>query len=388
MIKRIVIAVIALSVIGVVALRLRESSGDGASAKGAAPERKVPVQVEAAVKRDVPIILEGLGTVTPLATVTVRSRVDGQLESLSFTEGGPVKRGQLLAQIDPRPYRIAVAQSSATLERDLAQQRNLKLTLERFTDLRRQNLVPQQQVDDQQTLVDQAGATVGMDQAAVDNAKLQLDYTRITSPIDGIAGIRQIDPGNLVRASDATGLVVLTQLDPISVVFTLAQDELSRVSNAFSQGPRQVEAWSRDGRTLLATGELKVIDNQINLTTASLRLRAQFDNSDRALWPNQFVKARLHVESKQNALVVSASAVQRGQQGTFVYVVGADRTAQLKPVEVDFIEGSVAVLKSGIAPGELVVIDGQAQLKPGAAVDPRQAGGGKQVADARTGVAP
>jgi membrane fusion protein, multidrug efflux system len=354
----------------------------------AKPERKVPVLVETVEQRDLPIVLEGLGTVTPLATVTMRTQVDGRLESVAFKEGAPVKKGDLLAQVDPRPFRIAVAQTTATLERDLAAQRNAKLQLERYKGLREQNLVPQQQVDDQQTLFDQASATVGIDQAVAENAKLQLEYSRIVSPIDGLAGIRQVDQGNVVHQTDANGIVVLTQISPIAVIFTLPQDDLARITKAFvgQNEPRQVEAWSRDGQTKLASGELKVIDNQINANTATIRLKATFENSDHALWPNQFVKARLHVESMQNAVVVSAAAIQRGQQGTFVYVVTPENTAQLKPVEVDTVEGAVAVIKRGLTAGETVVIDGQSQLKPGSAVDARKdaAAKKKQVADARS----
>lgn len=338
---------------------------------GKAPERKVPVLVEPARRLDVPIVLEGLGTVTPLATVQLKSQVDGRLQSVAFKEGALVKKGELLAQIDPRPFQIAVAQTAATLARDQAQLRNARLMLSRNTSLRAQDMVPQQAVDDQQTVVDQLEATLAIDQAASDNAKLQLEYSRLTAPIDGVAGIRQIDPGNLIRASDATGLVLLTQLDPISVVFTLPQDELGRLQTAMSAKSLQVEAWSRDGRALLAVGALAVIDNQINSATGTVRLRAAFPNPTRALWPNQFVKARVTVDQRQKALVIASAAIQRGPQGTFVYVVGDDHTAQLRPVEVDVIEGPLAVLLGGVDEGQAIVTDGQSQLKPGSAVDPR-----------------
>jgi len=338
---------------------------------GKPPERKVPVLVEPARRLDVPIILEGLGTVTPLATVQLKSQVDGRLQTVTFKEGALVKKGEVLAQIDPRPFQIAVAQAAATLARDQAQLRNARLMLARNTSLRAQDMVPQQAVDDQQTLVDQLEATLAIDQAVSDHAKLQLEYSRLTAPVDGVAGIRQIDPGNLIRASDATGLVLLTQLDPISVVFTLPQDELGRLQKAMSAGSLKVEAWSRDGRALLAVGALAVIDNQINSATGTVRLKAAFPNPTRALWPNQFVKARVTVDQRQKALVIASAAIQRGPQGTFVYVVGDDHTAQLKPVEVDVIEGPLAVLLSGVDEGQAVVTDGQSQLKPGSAVDPR-----------------
>jgi multidrug efflux system membrane fusion protein len=337
-------------------------------------DRKVPVLVEAAAQRDVPIVLEGLGTVTPLATVQVKAQVDGRLQSVAFKEGAVVHKGELLAQLDPRPFQIAVAQTAATLARDQAQLRNLKLTLERSRQLKEQNLVPQQQVDDQQTQVDSAEATVGIDQAANDNARLQLEYSRIVANIDGVAGIRQIDPGNLVKATDTLGLVVLTQLDPITVVFTVPQDELARVQRASAAGSLSVEAWARDGQSKLATGTLTVIDNQVSATTATVRLKATFENPTRALWPNEFVKARLAVEQRKDAVVIPAAAIQRGPQGTFVYLAGADDTAQVRPIEVDLIEGAQAILRSGVKVGERVITDGQSQLKPGAAIDARTPG--------------
>jgi multidrug efflux system membrane fusion protein len=223
--KKIVLVVLGLALVGGVVWffksRAQASAQATAAAAKAQSERKVPVLVETVIQRDLPIVLEGLGTVTPLATVTVRTQVDGRLDSVPFKEGAPVKKGDLLAQIDPRPFRIAVAQTSATLERDQAQLRNARLMLERYASLRKQDLVPQQQVDDQQTVVDQVSATLGIDQAVLDNAKLQLEYSRILSPIDGIAGIRQVDQGNLVHQADPTGIVVLAQLDPIAVIFSL-----------------------------------------------------------------------------------------------------------------------------------------------------------------------
>ena len=240
------------------------ASDGGARAAGpggpGGPARKVPVLVEAAATRDVPVTLEGLGTVTALATVTVKSQVDGRLVGVTFTEGGLVKKGEPLAQIDPRPFQIAVAQTSATLARDQASLRNARLTLGRSQQLLEQKLVPQQQVDDQQTAVDQLAATVAMDQAALDSARLQLEWSRVLSPLDGVAGLRQVDPGNLVHPTDQTGLVVLTQLDPIAVVFTLPQDELARVQRAMAEGPVPVEAWSRDGRVRLGVGTMAVVE--------------------------------------------------------------------------------------------------------------------------------
>lgn len=349
---------------------------EAASAAAAHPQRPVPVVVAAAERRDVPIVLEGLGTVTPFSTVSVRAQVDGPLQSVAFKEGAVVRKGQVLAQLDPRPFQIALAQASATLRRDQAQLRNAMLDLSRYRGLLGKQLVPKQQVDTQQTAVDAAKATVAMDRAQVANAKLQLGYTRILSPLDGVTGIRQVDPGNLVRASDPTGLVVLTQLDPISVVFTLPQDSLERVQRAQAKGSLSTEAWSRDGRERIATGKLMVIDNQVNAAAASVRFKANFANPQHALWPGAFVKARLVVEARQGVVVVEAAAVQHGPQGTFVYVVGDDHKAQQRAVVVESTEGTLAILTSGVQPGELVVTDGQNQLKAGAVVEARAADAG------------
>ncbi|MFT3711793.1 MAG: efflux RND transporter periplasmic adaptor subunit [Archangium sp.] len=382
----IVFVVIALIGGGLWFTRKKDAAAGGppgaAGGKGPGGDRKVPVLVDTVVQRDQPIVLEGLGTVTSLSTVQVKSQVDGRLVNVTFKEGALVKKGELLAQIDPRPFQILVAQTTSTLARDEAQLKNAELVLERNQKLKEQNLVAQQVVDDAQTAVDQLKATRGIDQAAADNARLQLEYSRIISPIDGVAGLRQVDPGNLVRAADTSGLVVLAQLDPISVVFTLPQDELDRLQRAMTAGNLQVEAWARDGRTLLGTGTLSVIDNQVNATTGTVKLRAQFANPTRALWPNQFVKARLAVDQKKGALVIAAAAIQRGPQGTFVYLASADNTAKLQNVEVDLIEGSFAVIRSGLQAGDRVITDGQSQLKPGSPIEARTAGPVAQAKDA------
>lgn len=374
--RRVILAVVVLAVlvgIGIAVSRVWAGAESKTASQKATPERKVPVLVENAVQRDVPIVLEGLGTVTPLATVSVRSQVDGQLVSIAFQEGAVIKKGQQLAQIDPRPFQNSVAQTNATFARDQAALKNAKLMLQRNTELRAQNLIAQQQVDDQQSLVDQAEATAGISKANNDSAKLQLEYSRVVSPIDGVAGIRQVDPGNIVRSSDVNPLVVLTQIDPIAVIFTVPQDEITRIQTAAGSETLGVEVWSRDGRAKLAAGSLSVIDNQVNSGTGTLRLKALFANPTRALWPNQFVKARLTVEQKRDAMVIAAAAIQRGPKGTFVYIAAPDDTAQLRPVEVDIIEGPVAVLSAGVKAGERVITDGQSQLKPGAAIDPRTA---------------
>lgn len=372
---RVVVSLVAVALIALVTWRVAFSrpdapAGGGGRRGGADPDRAVPVTLSVVKKEDVQISADGLGAVTPLATVAVKSRVDGKLEQVLFKEGQPVKKGDPLAQIDPRPFRIQVDQASATLARDSAAARNAMLNLERLKGLRDQKLIPQQQVDDQQTLFDQAEAVMGIDRAQVDAAKLSLEWSRITAPIDGVTGVRQIDPGNLVRASDPTGLVLLTQLDPIAVLFTLPQDALPAVSQAMAEGPLTVEAFARDGTTLIATGTLTVIDNQINQTTATIRLKAEFPNAQHTLWPNAFVKTRLKLSKREGMLTLPTPAVLRGPKGPFVYVVGADNTAAVRPIVIDSTEGPLTLIASGLAEGDRVVSDGQSQLRPGSKVQP------------------
>lgn len=281
-------------------------------AQAATADRVTAVSVASVEKRDVPIVVEGLGTVTSLATVTVKSQVDGRLDRVLFKEGDTVKKGDVLAQIDPRPYLIQLHQAEAALVRDEAQLKNGQLNLERNEALRSGNLVAQKDVDDQRALVAQLDGAVRTDRAQVENAKLMLDYARITSPIDGVTGVRLVDPGNLVRSTDATGIVVVTQLDPIAVVFTLPQDDLPRIQRAMKARKLLVEAYARDGVQKLGEGELGLVDNQVNAQTATIRLKAVLPNAEHALWPNAFVKARLRLDTLQGALVVPAFVVQRG----------------------------------------------------------------------------
>ena len=364
-----------LSAVGVFLWRRRTpatSERAPSTAASASPEaRVIPVAVVKAVRRDVPVYLDGLGNAQPLATVTVKSQVDGRLDSVRFKEGQKVKKGEVLAQIDPRPFVIALHQAEAAMARDDAQAKNARRNLERYTNLVSQKLIPQQQVDDQQTAYDQAQASVAADRTQVESARLSLDYARITSPIDGVTGVRLIDPGNIVHAGDAGGIVVVTQLDPMAVVFTLPQDDLPRVSRELSAGPLTAEAYSRDGDTRLGTGRLELIDNQVNQATATIRLKAIFPNPDKALWPNAFVKVRLLLATLHGALVVPAQAIQRGPQGAFVYVVDAEKKAVIRPVEVDAAPGESAVVNKGLDGGEDVVVEGQNALRPGAKVAPR-----------------
>jgi membrane fusion protein, multidrug efflux system len=312
--------------------------------------------------------------VTAFKTVTVRSQVDGRLDSVAFREGQFVKRGTILARIDPRPFAIQLHQAQGSLARDQAQLGGGKVNLDRYTRVAKDKLIAQQQADDQGALVGQLEGSVKADQAQIEQAKLMLDYATIRSPIDGVTGVRLVDPGNMVHPAEAAGIVVVTQVDPIAVLFTLPQDELGRVQKAMAEGKPAVDALSRDGSSVLATGTLEVIDNQINATTATIRLKAVFANPDRVLWPNQFVKARLHLGLRKGALIVPAVAVQRGPAGSFAYVVGADKTVAARPVEVDSTDTQFAVIRSGLTAGETVVTEGQFQLKPGALVETREPG--------------
>jgi multidrug efflux system membrane fusion protein len=341
---------------------------------GGSDKRPVSVVATKVVARDVPVTLDGLGTVTAFKTVTVRSQVDGRLDSVAFREGQFVKRGTLLALIDPRPFAIQLHQAEGALARDQAQLGGGKVNLDRYTRVAKDKLIPQQQADDQGVLVGQLEGSVKADQAQIEQAKLMLEYAHIRSPIDGVTGVRLVDPGNMVHPAEAGGIVVVTQIDPIAVLFTLPQDELPRVQKALAEGKPAVDALARNGGSVLATGTLEVIDNQINATTATIRLKAIFANPDRVLWPNQFVKARLHLGLRQGALVVPAVVVQRGPAGAFAYVVGEDKTVAARPVVVDSTDTEFAVIRSGLTAGETVVTEGQFQLKPGALVETRAPG--------------
>ena len=369
------IAILALLAIAFTVVRGKRKSTESAAVAQAASfeNRVVSIQVVTASRVDVPVVLEGLGNVLPIATVVVRSQVDGRLEKVYFKEGEPVKKGQLLGQIDARPFQIQLQQGQAALARDTAQLANTKLNLDRYQTLRTQSMVPQQQVDDQRTLVAQTDAAVQSDLAQIGSAKLMLDYSRIVSPITGVTGVRLVDPGNIVHASDNTGIVVVTQLDPIAVMFTLPEDDQFRISQAMARGHLSVDAYSRDGTKKLGTGEVLLIDNQINTTTATIRLKATFANADHSLWPNAFVKARLTLATNKGALALPNSVIQRGPQGTFVYVMKSDQTVEVRKIEIDSIQGDSAIIQSGLDVGEKVVSEGQNQLRPGAKVAVRAA---------------
>jgi multidrug efflux system membrane fusion protein len=338
----------------------------------------IPVAVAKAEVRDLPIILSGLGSVEAYNTVTVKSRIDGQLVQVAFKEGQEVKQGDLLAEIDARPYQVALAQAEATLFKDQSALRDAKVNLERFQQLYKDGVIPKQQLDTQDSLVGQLEGAVRADQAQVDNVKLNLAYTRITAPVGGRVGLRQVDMGNMVHAADPNGLLIITQLQPISVIFNLPQDELPTVSQHMNKGRLSVDAYSRDDQTKLATGSLLTIDNQIDTTTGTGKLKAVFDNRDRSLWPNQFVNVHLLLEVRKNNTVVPAAAIQRGPQGTYVFAIKPDKTAEIRPVTVAFSQGNFSAISQGVSQGDLVVTDGQDKLQPGTRVEIRSGGGQKQ----------
>jgi multidrug efflux system membrane fusion protein len=343
--------------------------GGGEGGRGGG-ERVVPVQTATAEAGDLPVWLEGLGSVAAFQQVTVRPRVDGLLEKVLFVEGKPVKAGEVLAQIDPRPFLVTLHQAQGALARDRANLETLKKNYERYKGLAEQQLVAKQQVEEIGGQLGQAEGAVKMDLAQVEAAQLQLDYATVKAPLAGITGVRLVDAGNLVKANDPTGLVVITQVDPAAVLFTIPQDRLPAIAAASAKGDVEVEVWNRDGSQKLATGTLAVLDNQINQTTSTLRLKAIVPNPDRVLWPNAFVKAKMLVETKRKVILVPAVAIQRGPQGTFVYIVGADKTAQLKPVTIGLTTAGKTVIEKGLTGGEQVIVEGQNQLRPGGKVEP------------------
>ena len=376
-VTRIVLLVLLAAAIGggvlLVKSRARAAAAATAAAASAAANRTIPVLTADVAQRDVPVVLEGLGSVSAFYTVTVKAQVGGRIDRVAFKEGQAVKKGDLLIQIDPRPFAIQLEAAQAALARDEANLKNSKLNADRYKTLSEQNLIAVQQYTDQQSAVDQLVAQLASDRSQIDSARLNLDYAHIISPIDGVTGVRLVDPGNFVQPTDTTGLVVVTQLDPIAVFFTLPEDDLTPINEAMAAGELGVDALSRDGDKPLGRGKLTVIDNEINQATATLKLKAVFDNPTHLLWPNQFVKARLQLSTRKNALVVPAAVVQHGPQGTFAYVVKADNTVEARPVTLAATQGDLAVIGTGLTAGEQVVVDGQAQLRPGSKVLPKPA---------------
>ncbi len=362
--KHLVLALVAVAAAGVAWKSGLLSGG----AKRAAPPA-VPVLVAELKASDVPLYLSGLGTVQAYSTVVVRPRVDGELITVAFREGQQVKKGEVLAQIDPRPYRAALDTALGALAKDEATLANTKRDLARTQEMAAKGFASRQQLDSQTSQVASLSAAVQADRAQVDTARIQLGYATITSPLDGRAGIRQIDQGNIVRAADANGLVVITQTQPIAAVFTLPQRALGTAADAQTKnGPLKVTALSRDDASELAEGTLELIDNQIDPNTGTIRLKAYFPNTDNKLWPGEFINARLRVGERRNGVTVLSRAVQRGVNGTYVYVVKADNTVDLRQVDLGPEYEDAFIVNTGLKAGEKVVVDGQLRLAPGAAV--------------------
>src|SRR5690348_8661176 len=393
------VLVIAGIIVGVWYFRARTTSEAANSSSPAAAGRGrggagaggfvVPVVVAAAQHGDLPVYFNGVGNVTAFNTVTVRSRVDGQLVNVAFREGQYVHEGDLLVQIDPRPFQVQLEQAQGQLAKDQAQRKDAEVNLERYKLLFKEGVIPQQQLDTQAALVGQFDGVITSDQSQVDNAKLQLTYSRITAPISGRVGLRLVDSGNIVHANDTNGIVVITQLQPIAVLFSLPQDQLPQVTAKLRAGVQlNVEAYDRDDTAKIATGKLLTIDNEIDPTTGTYKLKSVFNNSDNALFPNQFVNIHLLVDTMHNLTIVPASAIQRGPQGTYVYAVGGDNTVKIRPVTVALTTASNVGLSGGVGSGEVVVIDGQDKLQDGSKVTPTVAGAGNGGAKAATTAAP
>ena len=354
----------------------RQTAVQGAPGKGAS--QITPVAVMPARKSDVGVYLTGLGNVIPLNTVIVKSRVDGQLMEVRFREGQNVNKGDLMAVIDPRPFQVLLTQAEGQMARDRELLNNARIDLQRYKQLWDQDSIPKQQYDTQAAMVGQFEGAVKVDQGQIDNARLQLIYSRITAPISGRVGLRQVDPGNIVHANDANGLVTITQLQPITVVFPIPEDNLPKLFGKLKTGARlTVEAYDREQKQLLATGTLLTLDNQIDPTTGTVKLKAVFPNKNSELFPNQFINARLLVETRHDAVVVPSAAIQRGAQGTFVYLVKADKTVAIRPVSVGVTQGDDIAIDSGLEPGELVVVDGAERLRDGSKIEVKGQGEGR-----------
>jgi multidrug efflux system membrane fusion protein len=371
---RLWLAVLVVAIIGIHYLTGRSATDSSTAASPTAGHPTVPVAAVPAKLGDLKQYITAIGTVTAYNTVTVKSRVDGELIKVNFTEGQLVKAGDLLAEIDPRPYQVQLTQAEGTLAKDLASLENNKILLARDKELYAQKVIARQDLDNQQALVGQFAGSIESDKGVVDNAKLQLTYSRITSPITGRVGLRLVDAGNIIHATDATGLAVITQLQPIAVDFSIPEDDLTTLQPAMKANPQlPVEAFDRDFKHKLADGTLLTTDNQIDPTTGTIKLKASFPNLDNALFPNQFVNAKLLVETIHNAILIPAAGLQRSQQGSFVYVVKPDHTVEMRSVTVYATQGDLIAISKGLAAGDLVVTDGVDKLQQGTHVNMQMA---------------
>lgn len=360
----------------------RYQSASQATAAQKVPPRTVAVQTSVVHQGDMDLYISSLGTVTAFYTVTVKSRVDGELINVAFTEGQMVKQGELLAEIDPRPFQVQLAQAEGQLARDQALLRNAQIVLERDRVLATTNAISQQELQTQEASAKQYEGMILADKAGVDNAKLQLQYCQITAPMSGRIGLRKVDKGNIIHANDPAGIAVITQLQPIAVLFTVPQDDIVRIQRRIKDAGDEglvVEAFNRDFGTKLASGKLAATENQVDSTTGTLRMKAIFPNADEMLFPNQFVNARLLVDTRHGAIIVPSAAIQRGPKSTFVYVVNKDQTVELRNVTIGPSEGADTIVEDGLMPGETVVTEGVDKLIQGTKVNVRNSiGEGKQ----------
>ena len=336
------------------------------------PSLPTPVFVTAARKGDMNLYLTGLGSVTPLNNVTVRSRIDGQLMEVHFREGQNVNKGSLLAVIDPRPFQVLLTQAEGQMARDLELLKNARMDLERYRALWKQDSIPRQQLDTQEALVRQNEGAVKIDQGQIDSAKLQLTYSRITAPISGRIGLRLVDPGNMVHAADAGGLLTITQVQPMGVVFPLPEDNLPQVMRKMKGGRLSVEAFDREMKLKLASGELATLDNQIDPTTGTVKLKAVFANRENELFPNQFVNVKLLLDVKKDAIIVPSAAIQKNPQGAFVYLLNPDKTVSMKQIQTGISQGGETSVVEGLDVGEKVVVDGAERLRDGSKVEVKE----------------
>ncbi len=363
---RAVMSGIAIAFVLLIAWRWHTNRASATDAPSAHPA--IRVETATATRMNVPIYLEGLGTVQAFYTVTIKARVDGQLQKVGFVEGQTVAKDSLIAQIDPRPYQAALDQAIAMKAKDASQLHSAEQDLERYAILAPEELTSKQTLDAQRGLVGELRAQIQADEANIESARTQLAYTTITAPIEGRTGIRLIDPGNIVHAADATGIVVLTQVQPISFIFTLPEDDLAALSRALATGPVAVAAMSRDDKIELDHGTLSLIDNQIDTTTGTARLKAIFPNTANKLWPGEFINARVLVATDSNAVTIPSTAVQRGASGVFTYVVKADSTVEARPLQIGAESNTVTEVAKGLSAGEIVVTSNQYRLQPGTAV--------------------